>query len=57
MLRRSIFFVKELADNVLRGGAWLHARQFARCAFRYNDLPRYFNDFVGVRLARWSPPA
>ena len=36
--------------RVLRGGSWIHNRWDARCAFRYGDLPGYFDYFVGFRV-------
>jgi formylglycine-generating enzyme required for sulfatase activity len=41
----------EGSARVVRGGAWLDYRGYARVADRYGNLPRYSDGYIGVRLA------
>ncbi len=41
--------------RVLRGGAWFDSRDFARAAFRLNDLPVNRNAYGGFRVVRRPP--
>jgi formylglycine-generating enzyme required for sulfatase activity len=36
--------------RVVRGGSWDYIQRFARCAFRFRNLPDYFGDDLGFRL-------
>jgi formylglycine-generating enzyme required for sulfatase activity/tRNA A-37 threonylcarbamoyl transferase component Bud32 len=40
--------------RVLRGGSWLDGQYGARCAYRYERHPDYWDIFVGFRCARVS---
>jgi formylglycine-generating enzyme required for sulfatase activity len=36
--------------RVVRGGSWNYDRRFARCAYRYWDLPSHFFTYLGFRV-------
>lgn len=40
----------EDGERVVRGGSWSGSRRFARCAYRYWDVPVYFIGNIGFRL-------
>jgi formylglycine-generating enzyme required for sulfatase activity len=40
------------SERVLRGGSWIFAGAFARCASRFHLAPDFRDVFVGFRLAR-----
>jgi formylglycine-generating enzyme required for sulfatase activity len=41
-------------DRVLRGGAWYHPLDYARCSFRYLNEPDFRFRFIGFRVV--APP-
>jgi formylglycine-generating enzyme required for sulfatase activity len=44
--------------RVLRGGSWVSSGRFVRCAYRVDDLPDFFDFFVGFRVVfPGSPPS
>ena len=36
--------------RVVRGGAWDYFQRYARCAYRYRNIPDYFYYYVGLRV-------
>ncbi len=44
------------ATRVVRGGSWVNAEVYSRCASRYSGVPTLVIDFIGFRLVKEPPP-